>query len=118
MRSPYYGELHIAYIPNEIRTLWYSRDDEPEQTEPFGWSWDQIVDPDYETEDFARRVIDATPLTERELQVLGIYFVDNASLRETACEMGVTTERVRQILHKALKRLKRRVDDGIKRRLK
>jgi DNA-directed RNA polymerase sigma subunit (sigma70/sigma32) len=58
-------------------------------------------------QDFARRLVEATPLTEAEEQAVALCVLDNCTLREAGEEMGGRTpERVRQILMKAMRRFR------------
>lgn len=45
-------------------------------------------------------------LTEREQRALHLYFAENKTLAETGKEFGITRERVRQILAKAIRRMR------------
>lgn len=45
-------------------------------------------------------------LTEREREVVRLYYFEEMNLDEVAAEIGVTLERIRQIQHKALRKLR------------
>ena len=38
-RSPYYGQLQVTSLPSEVKTIWYSRDDELPELPRHLWSW-------------------------------------------------------------------------------
>lgn len=107
MRGQHYGKLGVANLPSEIKAIWYSRDIEPEPCEPIDAWWLTQTDPDLVlVQDFARRLVAITPLTEQEEQAIALCVLDNCTLREAGHEMGRTQERVRQILEKALRRFR------------
>lgn len=105
---PYYGKLGVTSLPSEVKAIWYSRHIEPEPCEPVDTYWPMHTDPELEVwQDFARRLIEATPLTEAEAQVVAMCVLDNCTLREAGEELGGRSpERVRQILEKALRRFR------------
>lgn len=104
--SPYYGRLGVKTLPSEVKAIWYSRDDEPPPCEPHGWSWEQVTEPDYEALDLIRKILDATPLTERETQAIWLHVIEGSTLDEIGEAMNCTRERVRQIVGKGLRRLR------------
>lgn len=104
--SPHYGKLNVASLPSAVKQIWYSRDDEPPPCEPHGWSWEQVTEPDYESLDLIRKILDATPLTERETQAIWLHVIEGSTLDEIGEVMDCTRERVRQIVGKGLRRLR------------
>ena len=105
---PHYGKLGVANLPSEVKAIWYSRDQEPPPCEPVDIWWPMQTDPDLALmQDFARRLVEATPLTEAEEQAVALCVLDNCTLREAGEVMGRTQERVRQILMKAMRRFRR-----------
>ena len=104
--SPHYGKLNVASLPSAVKQIWYSRDDEPPPCEPHGWSWEQVTEPDYEALDLIRKILDATPLTERETQAIWLHVIEGNTLDEIGEVMNCTRERVRQIIGKGLRRLR------------
>lgn len=107
MRGQHYGKLGVANLPSEVKAIWYSRDIEPEPCEPVDAWWPVQTDPDLElAQDFARRLVAITPLTEQEEQAVILCVLDNCTLREAGEVMGRTQERVRQILMKAMRRFR------------
>ena len=105
---PYYGKLGVTNLPSEVKAIWYSRHIEPEPCEPVDTYWPMHTDPELEVwQDFAKRLIEATPLTHAEAQVVAMCVLDNCTLREAGEELGGRSpERVRQILEKALRRFR------------
>lgn len=104
--SPYYGKIKVASLPSEVKTIWYSKDDEPPLCEPHGWSWEQVTEPDHESLDLALKILAVTPLTEREVVAIRLIVLDGCTLEEAGREMDCTRSRVRQIVNKGLRRLR------------
>lgn len=105
---PHYGKLGVASLSSEVKTIWYSRHIEPEPCEPIDSWWPTQTDPDlWIRQDFARRLVAITPLTEQEEQAVILCVLENCTLREAGEVMGRTQERVRQILMKAMRRFRK-----------
>lgn len=103
----HYGKLGVANLSSEVKKLWYSRHIEPEPCEPVDTYWPTCTDPDLVLrQDFARRLVAITPLTEIEEQAVVLCVLDNCTLREAGQEMDRTQERVRQILMKAMRKFR------------
>ena len=116
--SPYYGKLGVVTLDSEVYRIWLSRFDEPEDAPPHGWLHDYETDPagEYERRDFLRRILDATPLTPREVVAITRRIIYGDTLVEAGAAMGVTKERVRQIIVKGFRRLRTHQEEitGIK----
>ena len=105
--SPYYGKLGAQRLDPEILRIWRTRDEDLPELPTGGWSWELQTDPDVPVrQDFARRLVAMTQLTEAEERVIELCVLGRATLRDVADEMGKTPERVRQILNKALRRFR------------
>ena len=103
----HYGKLGVANLSSEVKKLWYSRHIEPEPCEPVDTYWPTCTDPDLVLrQDFARRLVAITPLTEIEEQAVALCVLDICTLREAGQEMDRTQERVRQILMKAMRKFR------------
>lgn len=103
----HYGKLGVANLSSEVKKLWYSRHIEPEPCEPVDTYWPNCTDPDLVLrQDFARRLVAITPLTEIEEWAVALCVLDNCTLREAGKEMDRTQERVRQILMKAMRKFR------------
>ena len=103
----HYGKLGVANLSSEVKKLWYSRHIEPEPCEPVNTYWPTCTDPDLVLrQDFARRLVAITPLTEIEEWAVALCVLDNCTLREAGQEMDRTQERVRQILMKAMRKFR------------
>jgi DNA-directed RNA polymerase specialized sigma24 family protein len=103
----HYGKIGVANLSSEVKAIWYSRHIEPEPCEPVDTYWPTGTDPDLVLlQDFARRLVAITPLTEAEEQAVALCVLDNCTLREAGQEMDRTQERVRQILMKAIRRFR------------
>ena len=103
-----FSDYRIAELPSQVRSLWYSRNDEPLKEE-FDYlpDWMAVEPPDQSQERDLERVVAylLTTVTEREASVLiQRYWLDN-TLEECAKQMKITRERVRQIEMKALRKL-------------
>lgn len=105
-----YGKIGVANLPAEVLSIWYSKDKELPDTESFQLSTFYIVDMSstdrkLELEAYLR----GTPLTEREQVVIALSFWQGCTLKEIGAHIGSTKERSRQILEKALRKIRRRV---------
>lgn len=108
MRSKFYGRLNVVSLPSEVKNIWYSRNDELPELPRCGWSWQLHTDPEQDERlDLARKIWDATPLTDREMQAIELYILQGETLEDVGLVMNVTRERVRQIVCKALRKLRR-----------
>lgn len=104
---PHYGKIGVASLSSEVKAIWYSRHIEPDPCEPVDTYWPTGTDPDLVLlQDFARRLVAITPLTEVEEQAVALCVLDNCTLREAGQEMDRTQERVRQILLKAMRKFR------------
>ena len=104
-----FGDVGISQLPSEIRTLWYTRHDEP-TTQEFcqlpEWMAQEPTDR-HESRDLSAVVAYLlTTVTRREAHVLVRRFWKEETLEEAAVGMRVTNERIRQIEHKALRKLR------------
>jgi len=107
MRGEHYGRLGIATIQGTVRQIWYSKHIEPEPCEPIDFYWPTMTDPDLILkQDFARRLVAITPLTQREEQAVIMCVLGNCTLEDVGKEMGVSRGRVGQILMKAMKKFR------------
>ena len=105
--SPYYGQLMTASLPSEVKKLWYSRDDELDDLPSWQWSFEMQTDMDHvEQRDLMAKILEQTPLTDREEIVVRMLVIEETTLDDVGLELGVTKERVRQIYLKAIRRLR------------
>ncbi len=103
-----YGKLGVASLSSEVKAIWYSRHIEPEPCEPIDSWWPTQTDPDlWIRQDFARRLVSVTSLTEREEQAVILCVLENCTLREAGKVMDCSQERVRKILMKAMRRFRK-----------
>jgi len=108
MRGEHYGRLSIATIPSNVRKIWYSKNIEPEPCELIDFYCPTQTDPDLVIrQDFARRLIAVTPLTEREQKVVFMCVLDNYTFGEAGDEMSISRERVRQIFAGAMRKFRK-----------
>ena len=106
--SPYYGKLDFSTMQSAVKQLWYKRHIDPELCDPIDFYCPTQTDPDLVIrQDFARRLIAVTPLTEREEKVVFMCVLDNYTLREAGEEIGVSRERVSQILAGAMRKFRK-----------
>lgn len=118
--SPYHGRLDIRNLPNEVRLIWYSRNkDLPEMPTTGTLDVFQQTDDDLEDKvDLIRRLILITPLTKQEDLAITMNVLEDYTLEDVGRILGVTRERVRQILSKGLRKFRRYhfmlTDDSLK----
>ena len=105
----HYGKLHTKQLPSEVKTIWYSRDDELPDLPTTGTLaiFDQ-TDPTQEDRiDLARRLVEITPLTDQERVAIQLHVLMDYTLVETGEFIDRSPERVRQIIAKGLRRFRR-----------
>lgn len=108
-RPSYYGKLDTNHMSGPIRTIWYSRGDEPEPVEYY-----QLCDREWQDLQAVEHAIDnravilclLDKLTEREKDIFVMRIVDEMTLEEIGKEYGVTRERIRQIECKAQRKMR------------
>ena len=106
-RSPYYGQLLVASLPSEVKTLWYTRDDELPELPRHRWSWQLQDDMEQvEQRELAIKILESIRLDDRHLLVLQRRIFEEATLDDVGEELGVCKERVRQMENKVLRRLR------------
>lgn len=109
MREFPYGALQIHKASNPIRTLWYSKDEEPEPVEAYQLCDREWQDPAEIDRALDRRLIVCAlmdMLDDRRRDVLIMHYVDEMTLEEIGQIYGITRERVRQIERDAIRRIK------------
>ena len=107
-RAPVYGELQIAAIPNEVRTIWHTRDEELPELPRQGWSWQHEDNLDQvERRELLTKILIDAPLTERQELVIRLIVVEELTLVEVGQQLSISGQRVRQIYKQAMRRLRR-----------
>lgn len=105
--SPYYGQLMTKNLPSEVKKLWYSRDDDLEPLPSWRWSFEMQSDMEqFEQRDMLVKILQNTPLTDREELAIRLLVIEEATLDEVGKELNVTKERARQIYMKGIRRLR------------
>lgn len=102
------GDIAVSSLPSAIRTLWYTRHDEPDAEEFESLpEWMQDA-PEWPLRRDQERVVAyvLSTLMEREQAVLRFRIWRDYTLEEVAQVFGVTSERIRQIESKALRKLR------------
>jgi DNA-directed RNA polymerase specialized sigma24 family protein len=100
----------MTKLPNAIRYIWYTRNNELPELPRVGWSWQQQTDPDeWLMQEFARTLVAATPLTPFEEHVIGLCVLQGYTLKEAGETICTTGVRAGQILDKGLRKLRRRM---------
>lgn len=107
-RSPYYGMLGTDTMPSQVRTIWYTKDEELEPDEGYKlcdreWEDFQSVEKRIDNRSVILCLLDR--LTEKEQDIMVMRFVDEMTLEEVGKEYGVTRERIRQIENKAIRKM-------------
>lgn len=109
MREFPYGALQIHKASNSIRTLWYSKDEEPDPVERYQLCDREWQDPEEIDRAMDRRLLVCAlmdKLDDRRRDVLIMHYVDEMTLEEIGQIYGITRERVRQIERDAIRRIK------------
>ena len=110
-RSQYYGKLGTATLPSKVREIWYSRNDKMKRSPRLAIV--PLAEPSelevLAAKDYAHKLIEITPLSQREELVVAMHICAGYTLQEVAQTMGVTQERIRQIALKALRKFRRAV---------
>ncbi len=103
-----FGDIGLNQLPSEIRTLWYSRNDEV-STQEFDFLPQWMEEPSEPPQSRDLEMVVAyllTTLTEREAFVMVRRFWFDETLDEVGKMMKITRERVRQIEMKAIRKLR------------
>ena len=107
-RSQYYGKLGTATLPSEVREIWYSRNDKMKRCPRLTIAplaklseFEVLV-----AKDYAHKLIEITPLSQREELVVAMHICAGYTLQEVAQTLGVTQERIRQIEIKTLRKFR------------
>ena len=107
-RSQYYGKLGTATLPSEVREIWYSRNDKMKRSPRLAIV--PLAEPSelevLAAKDYAHKLIEITPLSQREEMIVAMHICAGYTLQEIAQTMGVTQERIRQIVIKALRKFR------------
>jgi DNA-directed RNA polymerase specialized sigma24 family protein len=107
--SPYYGQLQTASLPSEVKRIWYSRDEELEPLPSWRWSFEMQTDMEQvEQRELVIKLLETICFTDREDLVVRLIVMDGCTLDEIAQELDVTSERVRQIYMKAMRKARTR----------
>lgn len=105
----HYGKLNTRQLPSEVKAIWYSRDDELPELPTTGTLaiFDQ-TDPAMDDRiNLARRLMEITPLTDQERDAIHLHVLMGYTLAETGKCLDRSSERVRQIVEKGLRRFRR-----------
>lgn len=107
-RSPYYGQLNIASLPSEIKTLWYTRDEEPPELPQHRWSWELQDDMEQvEQRELLEKILEATILTDNEAKSIEMVAIGCATFADLGQEIGVSNARAQQIYNHAIRKLRK-----------
>ena len=98
--------MNLAALPKEVREIWNSRNDELPELPRCGWSWEQSVEPDYETSEILRKTIESSYLTQRQELAICLHVIEGYTLKETGEVFKCNGERVRQIIARGLRQLR------------
>jgi DNA-directed RNA polymerase sigma subunit (sigma70/sigma32) len=107
MRSPLYGKLNILSLHTEVRTIWYTKDDElrdlPDlDLKTCGTTGFNCV----ENKMILDFLYNESNISNREKQVFYMRFVLEMTLDEIGEKMFVSRERIRQIEGRLVRRIK------------
>jgi RNA polymerase sigma factor (sigma-70 family) len=109
MKRAGYGTIGIASLPSEVRQIWYSRNDKMEKSlRPVGAP---LAEPNefqvFVAKDYAHKLIEITPLTQREEIIVAMHICAGFTLKEVAQALDLTPERIRQIVLKTLRKFRK-----------
>jgi RNA polymerase sigma factor (sigma-70 family) len=108
-----YGTISVAALPSEVRTIWYSRNDKMKKSpRPVGAPLAELNE--FEVlamKDYAHKLIEITPLTQREEIIIAMHICAGFTLKEVAEALDLTPERIRQIVLKTLRKFRRAVGE-------
>jgi len=107
-RPWYWGKIDSANIRGSVGRLWFARDDElPElPTCELVEDYNASIEA-YERRELALKLLEHTELRWRERYVVARCVMDDASFAEVGAEFGVSGVRIRQLAHRAIRKLKR-----------
>ncbi|CAB4141446.1 RNA polymerase sigma-70 like domain [uncultured Caudovirales phage] len=106
--TPWYGKLMTDTLPSEVKSIWYSRDDELPELPQHKWSWELQDDMEQvEHRELLTKILADAPLTDRQWLVVELVVIEELTLREVGQRLDLTQERVRQIYLQAMRKLRR-----------
>lgn len=110
--SRYYGQLMTASLPSEVKSIWYSRDEELPELPQHKWSWELQDDMEQvERRELLTKILTDAPLSDRKALVIELVVIEELTYKEIGLRLGVTQERVRQLYLQAMRRLRRHQRD-------
>lgn len=106
--TPWYGKLMTDTLPSEVKTIWYSRDEELPELPQHKWSWELQDDMELvEAKDLLFKILADAPLTDREMLAIKLIAHEEYTLEEAGEALDCTKERARQIYLKGMRKLRR-----------
>ena len=111
----HYGKVKLASIPSEVRTIWYTKEQEPDPCEVaeefrFDNEFGNCELNIYENRDFLQFVMKKSAPNDRLYYVIYLYFYDQCTFSDIAIELGISNARAQQLLYKAIFRIKKCCD--------
>lgn len=106
--SRYYGKLMTDTLPSEVKTIWYSRDEELPELPQHKWSWELETDLEHvERRELLAKILADAPLTDQQWLVVELVVIHEITFREIGEKLGCTGQRARDIYMKAMRILRR-----------
>lgn len=106
--TPWYGKLMTDTLPSEVKTIWYSRDEELPELPQHKWSWELQDDMELvEAKDLLFKILADAPLTDREMLAIKLIAHEEYTFEEAGEALDCTKERARQIYLKGMRNLRR-----------
>lgn len=107
----HYGKINIASIPSEVRTIWYTKEQEPDPCEVaeefrFDNNYGNSGVTSFEHQEFLQFILNKSCLIDRLYEVVYLYFFDNCTFAQIADELNISNARAQQLLAKALRRIR------------
>ena len=105
MNREYYGKLNVKSLDPEVYRIWLTRNDELDELPCV--DIEEAVDygPALEARSLLQQIFANIKLNEREVHVFKLRIFEQYTLEETAQELGVTRERIRQMEGKIYRKM-------------
>lgn len=107
MNREYYGKLNVKSLDPEVYRIWLTRNDELDELPCV--DIEEAIDygPIEEARNLLQQIFANMKMNDREIDVFKLRIVEQYTLEETAQELGVTRERIRQMEGKIYRKMLR-----------
>lgn len=119
MNREHYGKLNVKSLNPEVYRIWLTRNDELDELPCV--DIEEAIDygPIEEARNLLQQIFANMKMNDREIDVFKLRIVEQYTLEETAQELGVTRERIRQMegkIYRKMLRGFRLIDERVLRR--